>query len=160
MDQTSPIAAAWRPQWSGAFRLILLGVAGVVIYAAFTKLTGVSSFRDAVKAQAVVPSGLLEVVVWSVPIVELLIGVAAIRQVLAGSEASVWAASALAGLFVEFACYAAVLWAFPPPRPAPCACGFGRAVITDWSQIAGRNAGVGVFLCAGGLVTNRRARRR
>jgi hypothetical protein len=123
-------------------RLACLGAAWVVLFAAAIKLVDVPTFVATLAQHHPRAEGRLEPLAILLAAGEAAAGAWALALVLGKN----WprAALLLAAVFLAFALYAAWLTAHPPPKPAPCGCGFSNRPIApdEWSATTLRNAGI------------------
>lgn len=127
------------PVWSWP-RGIVPAVAGcVLLMTASTKLLDIHQFHLALERQGLVPLEVLDLAVWSVPLLEAGAGLWMLWCLARHSDAGT-SSFAGAGVFFVFALYTAALWFHPPVKPAPCGCGFGSpAPVESWAPVVSRN---------------------
>ena len=122
---------------------VLIGACWL-LYAAIGKLESPSGFASLVEAHGLIPAALAPHIAWAVILLELLLATSALWWTLALNMPS-RALYTLAGTFVVFASYAALLVYYPPPEPTGCGCAGSSAADlspADWRQLALRNSGV------------------
>lgn len=137
-------------------RLRASGEAMVVVgCAAWVALSGVSkacdpvAFAGALTAHGVVPAAGVDVAVRLVPMVEVVVGMAAVYA-LAAARSARWGALPLAVVFMCFAAYLAVV-AFDPPAGAGCGCGVSQEAVRAWWPLVARDFAIGGLLCVIGV---------
>lgn len=107
------------------------------------KLSERGEFAEAVREQGLVPLALAAPVATLVPIVELIIGTAALFASVVGRRVR-FASLALALLMITFTAYAILLVVHPPHAATACGCSLSRAPVESWTPIVFRNSLTGV----------------
>lgn len=124
-----------------ALLCVLLACGVWLVVAAAAKMGEPEMFALTIASQGLLGPGFVGFAARAVPIVELLVGGAAVVVVFSGSRvAGVVAGMVLSVLFLVFAGYALLLHFSPPPEPVGCGCGFWRAPVENWAGLASRNA--------------------
>lgn len=132
-------------------RVAVLAAALTLIVAAALKAQDPAAFHDALAAHGVLPPFSLGAASWLIIALELVVGAAALLNAIGGN----WRAAACftGSIFLCFAVYSTALAIRPPAAPTGCGCGFGAAVIEDWTPLAARNgvAALALLLAVGVL---------
>lgn len=138
-------------------RVVVVAAALSLIVAAALKAQDPSAFHEALAAHGVLPTFSLILAPWAVIALEVIVGSAALQSIIGGN----WrlAAGATGAIFVCFAVYATALAIRPPVAPTGCGCGFGAAVVDDWTPLAARNGVSAMALLIAAAVLPRRTAR-
>jgi hypothetical protein len=136
--------------------LLLLGVSVLFVVTGALKLQDREAFAFALRAQGLLPDGMIPVAVWAVASVELVCGSLGIWCVLRrrwiGTRIG---AIVCAVVFLAFTAYAVGLVVNPPPAPAPCGCVAAKAEVQSWWPLAARNGLIASALSAIGMFRGR-----
>lgn len=125
--------------WLYGVRVACFSLAIVFVFTAATKLSNLDDFRVALTAHRLVPTEMVSVSSWAVPLCEIALGAFALREVAVFRRvrrALLLFAVALTGI----AAYAAALSMNPPRVKASCGCGFSQEPVESWLPICLRAA--------------------
>ncbi len=136
-----------------AARIVVLCVAGLLLFAGSFKIQDRESFAAIIQAQGIVPSGLASSLAWIVGAGEIAVGMLSVWSVLQQRWVFVRVGALLCAIvFLVFAGYASVLVIHPPPVPTPCGCLPGEQEIASWWPIVIRNGLIASVLALVGLL--------
>lgn len=136
-------------------RVAVLAAALTLIVAAALKGQDSAAFHDALAAHGVLPVFSLGLAPWAIIALEAVVGAAALLGIVGGNWRS--AAGATGAIFLCFAVYATALAIRPPAATSGCGCGFGAAVVEDWTPLAARNGAAALILFVAGSTLPRSA---
>lgn len=134
---------------------VLVAVVGAtLLWAGYSKLNDVGGFHAAIRAQDLLPSFAHGAVAWCTPLVEIVLGSAAVLAALSRHRINA-AGLAMAVLFGAFAVYGIGMIGWSPNASAGCGCGIVRAERANWATIAALDAGVSTALASLAAVARR-----
>lgn len=125
-------------------RISVFAAALALIVAAAIKVQDTATFHDVLAAHGILPAFSLGVAPWLIIALEACVGLGVLWSIIGGR----WrvAAQLSAAIFFCFTVYTAGLAIRPPSAPTSCGCGYGGAIVDDWTPLAIRNAAIAAGL--------------